>query len=203
MSHKSRWGSHFVWISYLKYFTKYICPTRFNQEDVLFAAFIFKCLIDCGLSSNMICGHLVWALISSVTFFSERGNSFDHYFFATVICFDFFSWKSFWINHEWNANWRWPCVKWRLPSFLFYLISTALKHIKGERSMHFVHRIIEFRILQTHPHRAVPFQRHAAYLLGMYQFKGASLIFVFLLAEQEGVSLTVCDFLKHLGFRKF
>ena len=118
--------------------------------------------------------HDLWAFSLSINIFCHLFRR-DHYFFATVICFDFFSWKSFWINHEWNANWRWPCVKWRLPSFLFYLISTALKHIKGERSMHFVHRIIEFRILQTHPHRAVPFQRHAAYLLRMYQFKGPHL----------------------------
>ena len=127
----------------------------------------------------------LWASILSIYIFChlfvrERKQFwsfwyFSYLVFATVICFDLFSWKSFWINHEWNVNWRWPCVKGRLPSFLFYLISSALKHIKEERSMHFVHRIIGFRILQTYPHRAVPFQRHAAYLLGMYQFKGPHL----------------------------
>ena len=102
----------------------------------------------------------LWASILSIYIFChlfvrERKQFwsfwyFSYLVFATVICFDLFSWKSFWINHEWNANWRWPCVKGRLPSFLFYLISSALKHIKGERSMHFVHRIIGFRILQIH-----------------------------------------------------
>ena len=102
----------------------------------------------------------LWASILSIYIFChlfvrERKQFwsfwyFSYLVFATVICFDLFSWKSFWINHEWNANWRWPCMKWRLPSFLFYLISSALKHIKGERSMHFVHRIIGFRILQIH-----------------------------------------------------